>query len=218
MRVPIVPACYELGTMAEATTDLFKEKAQDFDQRDVPRLLSAGIGACIVDKVDLHEGMDVLDFGAGTGLITAHVADKVRRVTAVDVSQAMLEKLASKPELEGKVDILCQDILEQPIGRQFDLIVSAMAMHHVEDTDLLVRRFAEHLKAGARVALADLDAEDGSFHPENTEGVFHAGFDRDVLGSILERHGFSDIDFVDAVTVQKEERRYPVFLVVATRQ
>jgi len=199
-------------------TDLFKEKAEDFDRRDVPRLLSAGIGARILAKVDLHDGMDVLDFGAGTGLITAHVASKVRRVTAVDVSRAMLEKLASKQELAGKVDILCQDILEHPIGRRFDLVVSAMAMHHVEDTDLLVQRLAEHLEVGGRVALADLDAEDGSFHREGTEGVFHAGFDRDALRSTLEKHGFSDIEFVDAVTVEKEGRRYPVFLVVATRQ
>ncbi len=201
----------------EPVTDLFKEKAEDFDQRDVPKLLSAGIGACIVEKVELHEGMDVLDFGAGTGLVTAHVASRVRSVTALDVSQAMLEKLASKEELREKVDILRQNILERPIGRQFDLIVSAMAMHHVEDTDFLIQRFAEHLEPGARVALADLDAEDGNFHPGDAEGVFHAGFDRDALGAILEKHGFRDIDFSTAVTVEKEERRYPVFLVVATR-
>lgn len=198
-------------------TDLFKEKAEDFDKRDVPRLLSEGIGACIVDKVALDPHMEVLDFGAGTGLITQHIAERVRSVTAVDVSDAMLGKLASKDQLKGKVDILCQDILERPIGRQFDLVVSAMAMHHVEDTDLLVQRFGEHLKAGGRVALADLDAEDGSFHPEDTEGIFHAGFDRERLGSILEKHGFRAIDFMTAVTVEKEERRYPVFLVVATK-
>jgi len=104
-----------------------------------------------------------------------HVASKAAHVTAVDVSQAMLDKLASKTELAGKVDGVCQNILERPLDKQFDLIVSAMAMHHVEDTDLLMLRFAEHLKPGGQVALADLDVEDGDFHPANTEGVFHAG-------------------------------------------
>ena len=163
-------------------TDLFKDKAEDFDKRDVPALLSREIGARILERIALDESMEVLDFGAGTGLITAHLAGRVRSLTALDVSEAMLGKLASKDELKGKVDVLCQNILERPLGREFDLIVSAMAMHHVEDTDLLIQRFAEHLKPGARVALADLDAEDGSFHPEDAEGIFHAGFDRGALG------------------------------------
>ena len=199
------------------TTDLFKDKADDFDANDIPRQLSAGIGASILSNVVLSDGMQVMDFGAGTGLITTQVADKVGRVTCVDVSQAMLEKLASKEELQGKVDILCQNILEQPIGREFDLIVSAMAMHHVEDTDRMVQRFAEHLKPGARAALADLDEEDGTFHPADVEGVYHAGFNRDAFKGILEKHGFKDINFVTAHTVNKEENSYPVFLAVATK-
>jgi 2-polyprenyl-3-methyl-5-hydroxy-6-metoxy-1,4-benzoquinol methylase len=198
-------------------TDLFKDKADDFDANDIPRQLSANIGACILNNVELNDGMQVMDFGAGTGLITAHVADKVGNVTCVDVSQAMLERLASKEELQGKVDILCQNILEQPIGTEFDLIVSAMAMHHVEDTDKLVQRFAEHLKPGARVALADLDEEDGSFHPEDVEGVYHAGFDREKFMEKLEAHGFKNIRFVTAHTVSKEEKNYPVFLALATK-
>jgi putative AdoMet-dependent methyltransferase len=198
-------------------TDLFKDKADDFDANDIPRQLSVNIGACILDNVELGDGMQVMDFGAGTGLITAHVADKVGRVTAVDVSQAMLEKLASKEELKGKVDIICQNILEQPIGKEFDLIVSAMAMHHVENTDKMVARFAEHLKPGARAALADLDEEDGSFHPIDVEGVYHSGFNRDAFKNILEKHGFKDINFFDAHTVTKEDKSYPVFLAVATK-
>jgi 2-polyprenyl-3-methyl-5-hydroxy-6-metoxy-1,4-benzoquinol methylase len=180
--------------------DLFKEKAEDFDTNDVPRQLSAGIGACILDNVELNDGMQVMDFGAGTGLITAQVAGRVNKVTCVDVSEAMLEKLAAKQELQGKVDIVC-----------------AMAMHHVEDTDKLVQRFAEHLKPGGQVALADLDEEDGTFHPEDTEGVYHSGFNRDAFSAILKSHGFKDIHIFDATSVQREQGRYPVFLAVATK-
>jgi putative AdoMet-dependent methyltransferase len=197
--------------------DLFKEKAQDWDVNDMVRGLSLGIGAAIREHVALDSSMRVMDFGAGTGLITQQVADKVGRVTAVDVSEAMLEKLAAKVDIKGKVDVLCQNIVEQPIGTQFDLIVSAMAMHHVEDTDKLIQRFAEHVKPGARVALADLDAEDGSFHPEDTEGVYHTGFEREEFMALLEKHGFQDIRFVTAHTVNKEEKSYPIFLALATK-
>ncbi len=38
----------------------------------------------------------------------------------------------AKKELQGKVEVLFQNILEQPLSIRFDLIVSAMAMNHVE--------------------------------------------------------------------------------------
>ena len=198
-------------------TDHFEAKAQDWDMNDAVKGISTGVGAAIDENVTFDRSMRVLDFGAGTGLVTRHVAHKVAMVTAVDVSKAMLEKLQQKDELKGKVEILCQDIIEQPIGIEFDLIVSAMAIHHVENTDKLIQRFAEHLKPGARIALADLDTEDGSFHPEDAVGVYHAGFDRDAFRALLVKHGFQDIRFVTAHTVRKEEKSYPIFLALATR-
>ena len=113
---------------------------------------------------------------------------------------------------------ICQDITQKPLAEKYDVIVSAMAMHHVEDTDNLAKTFASHLKPQGKVALADLDSEDGSFHPEDTEGVYHSGFDRDSMKSILEKNGFSNIEFVTAHTVEKESGHYPVFLVTATKQ
>jgi 2-polyprenyl-3-methyl-5-hydroxy-6-metoxy-1,4-benzoquinol methylase len=198
-------------------TDLFQEKAQDWDVNDMVRGLSKGIGSAILDNVTLDDSMQVMDFGAGTGLITSQVANKVGKVTAVDVSEAMLEKLAAKDELKGKVHIVCQNIIDQPIGTEFDLIVSAMAMHHVEDTDKMINRFAEHLKPGAQVALADLDEEDGSFHPQDIQGVYHAGFNREVFGKMLQTHGFKDIRFITAHTASKEEKNYPIFLALASK-
>ena len=198
-------------------TDLFEEKARDWDMNDLVKGISMGIGSVLDGHVDLDPSMHVMDFGAGTGLITQHVAGKVRTVSAVDVSAAMLEKLTAKDEIKDKVEIVCRDIISQPIGTEFDLIVSAMAMHHVENTDKLIQRFAEHLKPGGSVALADLDSEDGSFHPEDTKGVYHTGFDRGELTMLLERHGFRNIRFVTAHTVKKEEKNYPIFLVLARK-
>jgi 2-polyprenyl-3-methyl-5-hydroxy-6-metoxy-1,4-benzoquinol methylase len=197
--------------------DLFEEKARDWDANEMVRGLSLGIGAAIQANVILDETMNVMDFGAGTGLITSQIAGKVEKVTAVDVSRAMLDKLMAKEELQGKVDALCSNILEQPLAICFDLIVSAMAMHHVEDTDKLVACFAEHLKPGGKIALADLDEEDGTFHPADIEGVYHNGFNRDAFWSLLSRHNFKDIHFMTAHTIHKEGKSYPVFLVLATR-
>lgn len=197
--------------------DLFSEKAQDWDGNELVRELSAAIGGAILQQVPFDAQMTILDFGAGTGLISAQLAPRVGRIVAVDTSQAMLERLAAKPELQGKVEAVCQDITQAGLDRRFDRIVSAMAMHHVADTDRLIGTFAEHLVPGGLLAVADLDTEDGTFHPEDAQGVHHHGFDRDALARILERHGFEDIRFVTAHTVNKEGRAYPVFLVTARK-
>jgi 2-polyprenyl-3-methyl-5-hydroxy-6-metoxy-1,4-benzoquinol methylase len=198
-------------------TDLFAEKAKDWDANDRRTRLASAIGSSILEHVQLNEQMTVLDFGAGTGLIAAQLAPLVNRVSAADTSQSMLDKLAAKPELKGKVNTVCQDLLEHPLDARFDLIVSAMAMHHVEDTVKLMQRFNEHLKESGTVALADLDQEDGSFHPADTEGIFHFGFDRDDLRSLMENHGFKQVEFFTAHTINGESRDYPVFLVTATK-
>lgn len=201
-----------------AKADLFEDKAGDWDGRDLVRQLSAGIGQAMLAHTPLRDDMEVMDFGAGTGLISSHLAPRVRSITAVDISSAMLTKLQEKPELQGKVVPVCQDILDKPLARTFDLIVSAMAMHHVEDTERLVATLAAHLKPGARIALADLDTEDGTFHAAGIEGVFHAGFAREALRDALARHGFTDIRFVTAHTARKEGKEYPIFLVTAVKR
>lgn len=203
--------------------DLFTEKAQQWDANEMVMQLSSAIGSTMLKQVPLHAQMQVLDFGAGTGLICSQIAAQVDKVVAIDISEAMLEKLVAKQELQGKVEAICQDITATPLDRKFDLIVSAMAMHHVEDTEQLLASFAQHLNANGKVALADLDQEDGTFHPEDIEGVFHLGFEREKLQAIMEQQGFKEIKFVTAHTVEKgekgekDEKRYPVFLVTAVK-
>lgn len=198
-------------------TDLFEAKAKDWDANERRAKLASAIGSSILEQVQLHERMTVLDFGAGTGLITGQIAPLVKHIVAIDTSQAMLDKLESKPELQDRVEIICRDLVDDPLDARFDLIVSAMTMHHVEDTAKLIRRFSEQLNDSGVVALADLDQEDGSFHPADTQGVFHFGFDRAELRTILESQGFGQVEFFTAHTIKGEEKDYPVFLVTARK-
>ncbi len=198
--------------------DLFYEKSQDWDTREVVQTLSSAVGSAILKNVPLDEQMHVMDFGAGTGLISSQIVPFVEKIVAVDTSESMLNKLVKKPELEHKVTIVCQDIIEKGLTEKFDLIMSTMAIHHVEDTEKLFQRFAKQLNLGGLIALADLDKEDGSFHAEGTEGIFHFGFERKDLQRILEKNGFRDIRFETVHTINKEDISYPVFLVIATYQ
>jgi putative AdoMet-dependent methyltransferase len=199
-------------------TDLFRDKAEDWDARPVPTQISQGVFDALEKAVALTPEMTVMDFGAGTGLLGGKLANRVGHLLAVDVSRAMLDKLMAKPELEGKVEAFCQNILESPLPRKVDLVVSAMAMHHVEDTRALFRVLFEHLVPGGRIALADLETEQGDFHAPGTEGVYHAGFDPRALCAIAEEVGFVDATFVTACSVGREQKRYPIFLLTATKK
>ncbi len=198
-------------------TDLFKEKAGDWDANELRKKMSNAIGSSILQNVKLNTQMTVIDFGAGTGLISSQIEPHVKKITAVDVSESMLQKLISKEELKGKVEILCQDITVNPIGIEYDLIMSAMAMHHVKDTDNMIQKFADHLKPGGQIALADLDTEDGGFHATPTEGVFHQGFNREEFARKLENVGFTDIKFLTAHVAERRNGSYPIFLALGRR-
>ena len=198
-------------------SDLFNDKAKDWDISERKLSMSSAVGSSIIKYIRLNQQMDVMDFGAGTGLVSGHIAPFIKKIVAVDISQAMLDKLSSKTELQDKVEALCQDIICNPIETKFDLIMSAMALHHVNDTTTLLNSFAAHLKPGAKIALADLDKEDGDFHPKGSEGVFHSGLDRAALQKILENVGFHNIQFFTIHTINKSGKQYPMFLVIADK-
>jgi SAM-dependent methyltransferase len=205
------------STLANAMKDLFEDKAADWDRRPTPQQISEGVFAAVMNTVALSPTLTVMDFGAGTGLVCGKLAPHVGRVLAVDVSPAMLDQLAKKPELAGKVEVFCQDILATPLGRQVDLVVSAMAMHHVADTQALFRALFAHLVPGGRLAVADLDTESGDFHEPGTKGVYHHGFARELLVAMLREAGFVEPNVTTACEVSKNERRYSIFLAAATR-
>lgn len=196
----------------------FDEAAKTWDKNDLVTQLSENIGHTLLKEVSFTPDMKLMDFGAGTGLLTAHVAPRVTSVAAVDLSQGMLDQLKMKANLNDNVLTYCQNILHDSLGSDFDAIVSAMALHHVEDTDEILNVFYRHLKPTGFIAIADLDSEDGSFHDqENMQGVFHLGFNREILQKKLLNIGFKSVRFVTAHTVVKDNNSYPIFLCIAQK-
>ena len=90
-----------------------------------------------------------------------------------------------------------------------------MTLHHIPDTDQILRQVHGLLGDGGHLCIADLDAEDGSFHGLDVD--VHHGFDRTTLASQLQAAGFRDVRFDTALTMRRGERAYPVFLAVARR-
>jgi ubiquinone/menaquinone biosynthesis C-methylase UbiE len=200
-------------------TSSFDERAQAWDEQPRRVQLAADIFAALEKQIPLHSDMAALDYGAGTGLLTLALAPRVRRITAVDSSAGMLEVLAQKARAAGFGSIvrLQSDFAKDslPPG-PYDLIASAMTLHHVADVAVLFRKFISLLARGGQIALADLDAEDGTFH-ENSGGIPHFGFDREGFSNQLAAAGFADIRFASAARIEKNARTYSVFLATARK-
>lgn len=196
----------------------FDASARDWDQRPMSQQL-ATVPTHLLAQVPFQADDRVLDFGAGTGLLSTAIAPQVAQVTALDTSAAMLQVLNEK----GFANITTrqQDIFAG-LPERYDAVVSCMALHHVADTGALMQAFADALHSGGRMALVDLYAEDGSFHGGKEEsaakGVHHFGFAPDALQGLAEQAGLTDIAFSTIQEMQhRNGRGYPIFLMTARK-
>ncbi len=197
---------------------LFDEAARTWDLK-LPRVETARkVGEVILSSVPVSKGWRVLDFGAGTGLLTFFLAPHVSEIVALDTSTGMIEVLREKVEKLGARNVkpLQGSYGDFKFEAPFDLIVSSMSVHHVKDVEGLFRWFSSNLKRGGYVAIADLLKEDGTFHSDNT-GVYHFGFDREEFESYMVSAGIESVSFNIVHSIEKNGREYPIFLSVGQK-
>ena len=108
---------------------------------------------------DAGAASSVLDLGTGTGETLAAVLAHHAGATAigVDKSAAMLE--AARDRLAGlPVDLRVADLMDPLPAGPFDLVVSALAIHHLEGPDkaALFARVSGALRPGGRFVLGDV--------------------------------------------------------------
>ncbi len=203
----------------------FNTVASQWDENPGRLQLAEDVSRSLVQKVLLNPGMDILDFGCGTGLITLHLQPLVRSVTSVDTSSGMLEVLRTKVGQQG-IGNVRPVLLDLENGGELEghyhAIVSSMTLHHVPDTAALLSQFFALLLPGGVLALADLDPEGGLFHEDPT-GVFHQGFDRSALSNLYRQAGFQDVEECTAAQAQKTDSRgvshtFTVFLMTGRKK
>ncbi len=202
----------------------FDKVAATWDEEPRRVKLAEDVAGAVSREVRLAPDMNVLDYGCGTGLVTMRIQPHVHAITGADTSKGMLEVLHRKANEKGAANVrtLLLDLeMGVPPEGEYHLIVSSMTLHHVEDVEALFRGFFRLLLPGGKLCVADLDAEDGSFHPDRT-GVFHFGFDRGEVGKMLVNAGFAGIRNVTASVMIREAdngaaREYPVFLMTSEK-
>lgn len=202
----------------------FDERAAEWDTPE--RIARAeAIADAFVRAVPLPPGTRAIELGAGTGLlglaIRARVgSERLAELVLADTSAGMLEIAAGKirdGRLAG-VRTARFDLVGEPppAGAPFDLALSLLVLHHVKDTVAALTAIRRLLRPGGRLALSDLDTEDGTFHTAEAEGIHHHGFDRARLRELAGTAGFAGVEVGTAGEMEREGRTYPLFLLTAT--
>ena len=193
--------------------DPFDDKAATWDDDPTKVERAAAVARTITEAVPLTPSTRLLEYGAGTGLVTQALRDAVGPVTLADRSAGMREVMQAKIDagvLAGaRVWELDLETAPAP-DEQFDLIVTVLTLHHIRDLGRVLDGFARLLAPGGRLCIADLEKEDGSFHGADFDG--HRGFERTALARDLAAAGFADPAFTDCTQLEREGRSYPVFL------
>jgi len=150
--------------MLERMDLFFERRLSEYDEhmrRDIAG--AAEFYPFTAQHLPLHPGCRVLDLGCGTGLeLEDYFAlNPGARVTAIDLSAAMLEALAAKfPDKE--ITLVQDSYFDAELGTQvYDAAVSVESLHHYpfEKKVALYRKLHDALRDGGRFVLTDYFAE-----------------------------------------------------------
>ena len=202
----------------------FDARAKDWDSDPMKVDRARRVADAIRAAVDIKPGMTALEYGCGTGLLSFFLQDDFASITLADTSQGMLDVLSDKIKAAKTAHMhpVRLDLAVDPLPAQkFDVTYSLMVLHHIPDTDAILRKFREILKPEGWLIVADIDKEDGSFHTDGATDV-HLGFEHDELQKQVEAAGFAEVHFSTAYEIHKvikeEPRIFPVFLMTARKR
>ncbi|MGC4001305.1 MAG: methyltransferase domain-containing protein [Anaeromyxobacter sp.] len=198
----------------------FDAKAATWDDDPAKRDRALRVAEAIAAAVPDLASREVLEYGAGTGLLGFALLPLARRVTLADSSREMLAVADRKAAALGAgPDRLATRLLDLTAGalppERYGLVCNLMVLHHLPDTEAALRSFHALLAPGGAVALCDLEAEDGSFHGAGVD--VHHGFDPARLVRQLEAAGFQEVSSRRVMTMQKDGRSFPLFLAIGRR-
>ena len=157
----------KLDERNQSMHDFFNEKACGYD----------AVHAELMDtKNALTEAIPtnakkILDLGVGTGLELFDLFERIpdAHVTGIDISEKMLEILATRP-FKDQVAVIVGNFFEVDFGSDYDVVISSSALHHfpADDKKRLYEKIFRCLRTGGSFLNSDCIA--------STLGEEHAAF------------------------------------------
>jgi tRNA (cmo5U34)-methyltransferase len=139
----------------------FNRFAQEYDsQREyiIPEMQQY-YGAAVWAMETTAQKPAILDVGAGTGLLSAHLLEKFpdARLTLMDISENMLDMARKRFATRQGTEYVVCDYSRSALGGPYDIVCSALSIHHLspEDKCQLFGRIYTALKPGGMFVNAD---------------------------------------------------------------
>jgi ubiquinone/menaquinone biosynthesis C-methylase UbiE len=203
-------------------SDYFDQEAATWDAKPERSERADAVAQGIRARLPLSPQWTALEYGCGTGLLSFALQPDLAHITLVDSSRGMLAVLDQKIASAGIPNLtpLYADFLNDPLPPlKVNLIYTLMVLHHIPDTDGILKAFSALLSSPGYLCVADLDQEDGTFHDHDFSG--HKGFERAELAEKARQAGFGRVEFSTVFQVPRPVagtiRNFPLFLMVAEK-
>lgn len=191
----------------------FNQVANDWDSPMKTKMMQT-LAQGVRENIDLSKKYRIMDFGTGTGLFGLELLDHASFLLGVDTSEGMLEVFNKKVAMLDYVKSLNINLENEDFdGDKFDLIISSMAFHHLNDPELMIQKMKKYINNVGKIIVVDLDQEDGTFHPNNKEmGVKHFGFSKETLENWAKSAELKISNYQIIHSIVKNDRNYEIFM------
>lgn len=103
---------------------------------------------------------NILEVGCGMGKFTFPLLKKGYKITGLDLSPVLLQKLLEHNANRFRIDLVASDILDAPneLDDRFDYVIGFFTLHHFMNLDTYIKSMSRLLKPGGRIIFLEPNA------------------------------------------------------------
>ena len=184
------------------------EYAENWDIDPTVEEYAKNAFSSLLENIDIN-GLTVLDFGCGTGLLTQLMSPNVNSIVAIDPSSEMIKKLDNKvlDNVSSISDYLSKELVRNhpELNCKFDLIVASSVCGFLPDYEETLSLLNTLLKSGGLFVQWDWLSEDDSTD---------MGLSKKRVKQALEANQFVDINITSPFVMSNSKGSMPVLMAI----
>ena len=193
----------------------FNKIANSWDSPEKIKLMKV-LAKKTIEQISIKNKVNILDFGCGTGLFGLEFSHLASNLVGVDTSVGMIEVFNQKTKAKSNITSFNGDIKDFTTDLKFDLIISSMTFHHLENPELTLGLLTKFLSKEGQILIVDLTKEDGTFHSDSNKiGVHHHGFSEQEIKYWGSENNLSST-YTIINSIEKSNKKFDQFLAIFT--